>query len=226
MIIHTCLVHIPSSLDIEKVQGLLTPGLRAYTCLHYKSKIVPGNSLLLTEGLSTDAQVLIQLASNWGVNVYVVVRSIEEEKILLNLQIINLKVLVIQPDCDLYDVAMEETDGLGFDHIVCTSTNVSNRDIIRSLAVHGTWVTTESLQLDPPESTVLLQKNANISFLCGNTWLLAPTQQGRLVHIMKDILETVATGSLRISAFKTFTIDNINKAFCEQGTLEQILIKM
>lgn len=213
-------------MDLSNLYGLLTPGLRAYTNLHYKMKISQGDIVLLLDGVSVDGQLTLQLASLLGAHCLVVAHSVEEEDTILSLGISNIKILLQSGD-DLYQAVMEETRGLGVDHIVdCSESALPNRDIIKCLSINGTWITDSPIQLDPPESKMLLYKNASISFLFEPSWTLAPSQLGRLLHILQDLIEKVSKGQLKVLLQKTFPIEDISKAIQFSEKSAQVLVKM
>jgi hypothetical protein len=53
------------------------------------------------------------------------------------------------------------------------------------------------LQLDPPHSRLLFLRCASVGFLFEQAWILSTSQQGRYQHILMDIMEKVATKTLR-----------------------------
>ena len=68
----------------------------------------------------------------------------------------------------------------------------SKHDLISCLAAHGKWVTMVSdLQLDPPDSQLLYWKGGSVCFLNEFVWGLSGTQQGRLLHVLADVVAKV-----------------------------------
>ncbi|XP_040905234.1 quinone oxidoreductase-like protein 1 isoform X2 [Toxotes jaculatrix] len=53
------------------------------------------------------------------------------------------------------------------------------------------------LQLDPPDCRLLHLKSASVSFLNPEVWTASSAQQGRYLHILKDIVEKMSAGVLR-----------------------------
>lgn len=110
---------------------------------------------------------------------------------------------------DLVDSCLEETGGLGVD-IVIDSVRLYDEepeaqrhcphkhDLLTLLSVGGHWVTTEQhLQLDPPDSHILFLKAASLSFLNDEVWITSRAKQGRYLHILKDVMDKLCTGTFR-----------------------------
>ncbi len=53
-----------------------------------------------------------------------------------------------------------------------------------------------SRQLDPPDSEQLFLRGASLSFLFSQAWLLSPLNQGRYIHILRDLLEKVGAAAI------------------------------
>lgn len=66
--------------------------------------------------------------------------------------------------------------------------HLENEMIIRLLSMHGHWVRTTPIQLDPPQSNLLTIKSCSISFLYLHSHILAPTQYGRFRHILDEAI--------------------------------------
>lgn len=118
---------------------------------------------------------------------------------------------------------MEESGQMGVDHLIqldplqsltpSSSTNAIRRlDLIHALAPQGTWVCGEALQLDPPESTILLRKGASLAFCFQPVWLLAPTQQGRFLHVLDTIMDLASRGILKTRAITTYPLERARLA--------------
>ncbi|XP_061693291.1 quinone oxidoreductase-like protein 1 isoform X2 [Syngnathoides biaculeatus] len=121
----------------------------------------------------------------------------------------------------LLPAVLEETGGLGVDIVVDQGVSLREKeqpeeeeeeeeeeeaatflphkhDIISVLAVGGHWVTSQQdLQLDPPDSRLMFLKSASVSFLNSQVWLASSSQQGRYLHILRDIVEKMSSGVLR-----------------------------
>lgn len=68
------------------------------------------------------------------------------------------------------------------------------------------------MQLDPPESRLLLLKGASLSFLFDQLWLLAPTQQGRMLHVLNDILDKVSRGLVKPKIAQVYPLERARQA--------------
>lgn len=106
---------------------------------------------------------------------------------------------------------------------------VSKTDIIRCLAVQGQWVTrTPDLQLDPPESRQLHMRCASLGFLFPEVWLMAPTQHGRYMHMLRDVMDKVASGQLTpMVQSKMYPVDKIRQAHrdVQSGKMGNVVIR-
>ena len=72
------------------------------------------------------------------------------------------------------------------------------RSLLKSLAAHGSWVTrSKSMQLDPDETEIMSLKNASLSFIFPQAWLLSPSKQGKFLHVLDAVMRSVAEGQLR-----------------------------
>nr|XP_006811488.1 PREDICTED: quinone oxidoreductase-like protein 1-like [Saccoglossus kowalevskii] len=132
----------------------------------------------------------------------------------------------------LLNSCLEETGGLGVDVIIDNGVSMhmyedenitgspakskkdkhlpSKHEIIMSLGVGGRWITSQNnLQLDPPDSQLLYFKGASVSFLFDSFWTLSSGQQGRYQHILKDIINKVANGTLRPNISQKLPLEKV-----------------
>ncbi|XP_020360079.1 quinone oxidoreductase-like protein 1 isoform X1 [Oncorhynchus kisutch] len=212
------LVQKPEKLRWVEVAGAIRDGLRAYTALHTLARMVSGHTLLVLDGASPFGVLSIQLAHYHGVKVLASALSSEDQKFLEQLRpsvgvresLVARVIGVWDTKVDLVDSCLEETGGLGVDIVIDSGVRLHEEepearcllpykhDIITLLGVGGHWVTTEqNLQLDPPDSRSLFLKAASLSFLNEEVWGASSARQGRYLHIMKDIVEKLSTGTLR-----------------------------
>uniref|UniRef100_A0A8C8JNW7 Enoyl reductase (ER) domain-containing protein n=1 Tax=Oncorhynchus tshawytscha TaxID=74940 RepID=A0A8C8JNW7_ONCTS len=205
------LVQKPEKLRWVEVAGAIRDGLRAYTALHTLARMASGHTLLVLDGASPFGVLSIQLAHYHGVKVLASALSSEDQKFLEQLRPSVARVIgVWDTKVDLVDSCLEETGGLGVDIVIDSGVRLHEEepearcllpykhDIITLLGVGGHWVTTEqNLQLDPPDSRSLFLKAASLSFLNEEVWGASSARQGRYLHIMKDIVEKLSTGTLR-----------------------------
>ncbi|XP_069492331.1 quinone oxidoreductase-like protein 1 isoform X3 [Ambystoma mexicanum] len=174
-------VHKPEKISWHEAAGTIRDGLRAYTALHYLSHLAPEKSLLVMDGASTLGTIAIQLAHSRGAKVISTAHSVEDKQYLE-----KLRPTVVR----LFEHG--ETAALSLPLLP------HKHDLITLLAVGGHWVTTmENLQLDPPDSHCLFLKGATISFLNDEIWSLSSAQQGKYLHILKDVMEKLSTGIFR-----------------------------
>ncbi|XP_069000255.1 quinone oxidoreductase-like protein 1 isoform X2 [Embiotoca jacksoni] len=207
------LVQKPEKLSSLCVAGALRDGLRAYTALHTHARVAAGHTLLVMDGASSFGLMCIQLACYHGVKVLTTSHSSQKHTFLEQLRPSVARVIpVYSSSSDLLPVVLEETGGLGVDIVVDSGVHLHEKeeeheekkflphkhDIISVLGAGGHWVTShQDLQLDPPDCRLLYLKSASLSFLNPEVWTASSAQQGRYLHILKDIVEKMSTGVLR-----------------------------
>ncbi|XP_034083781.1 quinone oxidoreductase-like protein 1 isoform X1 [Gymnodraco acuticeps] len=212
------LVQKPEKLSPVCVAGALRDGLSAYTALHTHARMAAGHTLLVLDGGSSFGLMCIQLACYHGVKVFTTSHTAEEHTFLEQLRpsvgvqdALVAKVIPVYKDqSELLSVVMEETGGLGVDIVIDSGVRLQEKesdetkllphkhDIISVLGVGGHWVTShKELQLDPPDCRLLHLKSASLTFLNHEVWTASSAQQGRYLHILKDIVEKMSTGVLR-----------------------------
>ncbi|XP_023601367.1 quinone oxidoreductase-like protein 1 isoform X4 [Myotis lucifugus] len=174
------LVHKPEKVSWTEAAGTVRDGVRAYTALHYLSRLAPGKWVLIMDGASALGTIAIQLAHHRGARVISTACSPEDKQYLEGLR--PALVRLYSKD----DEPAAELQLLPHKH-----------DILTLLGVGGHWVTTEeNLQLDPPDSHCLFLKGATVAFLNDEVWNLSNVQQGKYLCVLKDVMEKLATGVL------------------------------
>ncbi|XP_041803912.1 quinone oxidoreductase-like protein 1 isoform X2 [Chelmon rostratus] len=207
------LVQKPEKLSSVCVAGALRDGLCAYTALHTHARMAAGHTLLVMDGASSFGLMCIQLACYHGAKVLTTSHSPQKHTFLEQLRPSVAKVIpVYNSSSDLLPVVLEETGGLGVDIIIDSGVRLHGEeeesegtkllphkhDIISVLGVGGHWVTShKDLQLDPPDCRLLYLKSASVTFLNHEVWTASSAQQGRYLHILKDIVDKMSAGVLR-----------------------------
>nr|XP_020462310.1 quinone oxidoreductase-like protein 1 isoform X2 [Monopterus albus] len=206
------LVQKPEKLSSVCAVGALRDGLCAYTALHTHARMAAGHTLLVMDGASPFGLMCIQLACYHGVKVLTTSHSPQKHTFLQQLRPSIARVIPVDNgSSDLLPVVMEETGGLGVDIVIDSGVRLQEEeeseeakllphkhDIISVLGVGGHWVTShQDLQLDPPDCRLLFLKSASVSFLNPEVWTASSAQQGRYLHILKDVVEKMSAGVLR-----------------------------
>uniref|UniRef100_A0A673C480 Enoyl reductase (ER) domain-containing protein n=1 Tax=Sphaeramia orbicularis TaxID=375764 RepID=A0A673C480_9TELE len=206
------LVQKPEKLSSVCVAGALRDGLCAYTALHTQAHMAAGHTLLVMDGASSFGLMCIQLACYHGVKVLTTSHSPQKHTFLEQLRPSVARVIpVYNGSSDLLPVVLEETGSLGVDIVIDSGVCLQEEegpddvkllphkhDIISVLGVGGHWITShQDLQLDPPDCRLLHLKSASVSFLNPEVWTASSAQQGRYLHILKDIVEKMSAGVLR-----------------------------
>uniref|UniRef100_A0A1A8K7T4 Crystallin, zeta (Quinone reductase)-like 1 n=1 Tax=Nothobranchius kuhntae TaxID=321403 RepID=A0A1A8K7T4_NOTKU len=211
------LVQKPQKLSSTCVAGALRDGLCAYTALHTHAHMAAGHTLLVMDGASPFGLMCIQLACYHGLKVLTTSHSQQQHTFLEQLRpsvgvqdpLVVRVIPVHDGSSDLLSAVLEETGGLGVDIVIDSGVSLQEKeeeekllphkhDIISVLGVGGHWVTShQDLQLDPPDCRLLHLKSASVSFLNPEVWTASSAQQGRYLHILKDVVEKMSAGVLR-----------------------------
>ncbi|KDR10806.1 Quinone oxidoreductase-like protein 1 [Zootermopsis nevadensis] len=209
----------PHGVSFVDAAGCIGDSVKAYTALHYLGKLSSGDTVLVLDGASSFGSICIQLAHHWGAKVLTTSSSEDEKLYLQNMEVELAQIIELnEKNSSLKSAAMLETGNLGVDIVVDqgiaqypqsssiydnrlqNSLNLlpSKHDVISCLAVGGRWITSNSnLQLDPPNSRLMYLRCASLGFLFEQAWMLSSAQQGRYQHILMDIMEKVATKTIR-----------------------------
>uniref|UniRef100_A0A671QI66 Enoyl reductase (ER) domain-containing protein n=1 Tax=Sinocyclocheilus anshuiensis TaxID=1608454 RepID=A0A671QI66_9TELE len=205
------LLYFPYKVSWFEAAAVIKDGLRAYTALHTLARMAAGQTVLVLDGAGPFGVLAIQLAHYHGVKVLATALSPEDQKFLEELRPSVARVIrVWDSKEDLVDSCLEETGGLGVDIIIDSGVRLYDEepeaqrhcphkhDLLTLLSVGGHWVTTEQhLQLDPPDSHILFLKAASLSFLNDEVWTTSRAKQGRYLHILKDVMDKLCTGTFR-----------------------------
>ncbi|XP_076159737.1 quinone oxidoreductase-like protein 1 [Alosa pseudoharengus] len=207
------LVPQPEKVSWVSAAGAVRDGLRAYTALHTLAHMAVGQTLLVLDGASPFGVLAIQLAHYHGVKVLATAHSPDDLKFLEQLRPSVARVIgVWDAKVDLVESCLEETGGLGVDIVIDAGVKLYDEepesqqkqqlphkhDIITLLGVGGHWVTMEdNLQLDPPDTHSLFLKAASLSFLNDEVWTASAAREGRYLHILRDVMEKLSTGTFR-----------------------------
>ncbi|XP_028325381.1 quinone oxidoreductase-like protein 1 isoform X1 [Gouania willdenowi] len=214
------LVQKPEKLSSVCVAAALRDGLCAYTALHTHARMAAGQTVLVMDGASPFGLMCVQLAGYHGAKVLTTSHSPDTHAFLEQLrpsvgvqEPLVARVIPVYTGSDMLPLVLEETGGLGVDIVVDSGVRLQEEndretdedkllphkhDIISALGVGGHWVTShQDLQLDPPDCRLLHLKSASISFLNPEVWTASSAQQGRYLHILKDIVEKMSAGVLR-----------------------------
>ncbi|XP_037321710.2 quinone oxidoreductase-like protein 1 isoform X1 [Pungitius pungitius] len=212
------LVQKPEKVSSACAAGALRDALCAYTALHTHARVAAGHTLLVMDGASSFGLMCIQLACYHGVKVFTTSHSPQQHAFLEQLRpsvgvpdpLVAKVIPVFNGPSDLLPAVEEETGGLGVDIVIDSGVRLHEEeseetkllphkhDVISVLGVGGHWVTSQKdLQLDPPDSRSLYLKSASLSFLNHEVWTASSAQQGRYLHILKDIVEKMSAGVLR-----------------------------
>ncbi|XP_075449940.1 quinone oxidoreductase-like protein 1 isoform X2 [Ascaphus truei] len=208
------LVPKPGKVTWVESAGTIRDGLCVYTALHFLARLGPGKSVLVMDGASPFGTLAIQLSHHRGATVIATAYSEEDKQYLEKLIPSVARVIdMSKGNANLAESCLEETGGLGVDIVLDAGVRLYNKedlittkpqlvphkhDIITLLAIGSHWVTREeNLQLDPPNSRSLFLKGASLSFLNDEMWNLSNAQQGKYLHILKDVMEKLSTGIFR-----------------------------
>jgi NADPH:quinone reductase-like Zn-dependent oxidoreductase len=221
---HSCcisefdIVKLPESVDFESAACCIGDGIRAYIALHYLGHIQSGDTILVMDAATAFGSLAVQLAHGCGCKVLAVIANDQDRSHLQKLSSAPEHIIEVDSKTAmsaLYSSVMEETGRLGVDVFIDNGVRLfvndedqrnygeirmlpTKHDVISCLAVGGRWITScPSLQLDPPNSVQLFLRGSSVSFLFEHSWSLSAVRQGRLLHIMQDVVSKLADGSLK-----------------------------
>jgi len=207
-------VHKPPSVPFEIACTLVGPGLTAMTALHYKFNLKGGDSILVLNGASLSGQIAIQLALSRSAKVITTISS-NKQKEFIHTTLGIEKIIDLQKE-SLVSCVLEETGGVGVDFVFDATTTdsyennfeiVPKNSIIQVLAPNGCWGTPHNIQIDPPQAQILALKGVSLVFLFRHSWTLFSTQQGRLLHILQDLMTKAENHTLepkKVNYFEFF----------------------
>lgn len=250
------LVAKPDLLTHEEACSGLMSGVRAFTALHYHLQLKPGQFLLFFPPPWGADGLVVQLAAHIGAKVIVAVANSEALNLFGDCGTHVVRVIDVTSE-SLIDAVLEETGHTGVHTIldyrslysldnVFSETKIddyegdkgaqhsdtqytSQKELIRCLGVGGRWCSSNpSLQLDPPDSAALFLRGGSLSFVFEQTWLLAPQQHGKLLHMMNEILCKASTGALKPALCKLYPLEKIRQAHRDIINLAvgKVIIKM
>eukprot|EP01121_Diplochlamys_sp_Union-15-3_P002719 TRINITY_DN1246_c0_g1_i1.p1 TRINITY_DN1246_c0_g1~~TRINITY_DN1246_c0_g1_i1.p1 ORF type:complete len:334 (-),score=58.29 TRINITY_DN1246_c0_g1_i1:103-1104(-) len=218
-------VEKPKELSFEEAAGSASYGLRAFSVLHYKLRLTRGETILIMNGASASGHITLQLASHWGAKIITTGTTSQEFNYLKQIKADIVRIIDLNSE-NLVETVMEETGSLGVDFIlenpdfaITSKYNISRRDFIKCLAVHGTWVTCNQLQLDPPDTKQLFLKDASVVFCFEPSWLLSQSQQGRYLHVLSDLAKMLSTKTIKCSIHSTVTLDKVKEVVGSEAPL-------
>ncbi|XP_004209592.2 quinone oxidoreductase-like protein 1 isoform X1 [Hydra vulgaris] len=240
------LVQKPESVSHLDASCSIGDGVKAYTALFYQAKLLSNETILIFGASKGYGILAVQLAKSLRAKVIVIGASDEEMEFFKSMQpkpdcIIDMRT----KNCDLINICMEETGGIGIDCIIDDGVEMysdefkeaktafkflpSKHELITCLAAGGRWITTQSdLQVDPPDSETLFLKCASIHFLFEDVWTLSRSAQGKYLHILNDIMAKVEAGTLRPTVHHTVFLDDCvdNLPHILDSTIGKVVIKI
>uniref|UniRef100_A0A673II52 Quinone oxidoreductase-like protein 1 n=1 Tax=Sinocyclocheilus rhinocerous TaxID=307959 RepID=A0A673II52_9TELE len=201
------LVQKPEKVSWVEAAAVIKDGLRAYTALHTLARMAAGQTVLVLDGAGPFGVLAIQLAHYHGVKVLATASSPEDQKFLEELRPSVARVIrVWDSKQDLVDSCLEETGGLGVDIIIDSGVRLyeekpeAQRHSLIFTLLHYTFNTINFIlfsKLDPPDSHILFLKAASLLFLNDEVWTTSRAKQGRYLHILKDVMDKLCTGTFR-----------------------------
>ncbi|XP_059471488.1 quinone oxidoreductase-like protein 1 [Neocloeon triangulifer] len=204
-------VPIPDGVSYSESAATIGDAVKVYTALHYLGKLNTGDTVLVIGGAISLMSIFVQLTHHWSARTIAAVTSLEAKARINGLNLSSVLVIDASEPKGLKSRVMLETGDLGADIIVsqlsCHQENIpSLHEIISCLSVGGRLITSNpQTQLDPPQSRQLLLRCASVGYLFEQAWTLSSAQQGRYQHILMDIMEKVATKTLKPLIHTTIT---------------------
>ncbi|XP_014672673.1 PREDICTED: quinone oxidoreductase-like protein 1 isoform X2 [Priapulus caudatus] len=226
---------IPSSLSHELAAGSVGDCVRAYTALYYLAHLQRDETVLVLNAASPFGTMVLQLAIQWGASQVFCTVCDKDEQFFLE-DVLKLSSVIVMENVQsgniLQKKVLDQTAGLGIDIIVDSGVNMfrvedgiqvnpqlpHKHDVISMLATGGRWVTSQAnLQLDPPDSHLLHLKCASVCHLFEHAWLLSPSRLGCYQHILKDSMEKLCDGKLRVHIQEKVNLEEVPDAMKSLG---------
>lgn len=209
-------VKIPSemmNISEQHIVGSILPGLRAHVAFSGKCGYLrAGESVLIVNAASGEAQIAVQIAARRGAKVFCTVSSEEEWNLLQDLGVDIERIIDTRRE-KLKDVIMEETGGLGLDWILDAQGTLSINTIISFMGFHARIITTSfEAQYNLAVCRQLLLKNISLSFLFEQTYALGSTQQGKLIHMLNEILQDLKKKNIHVQIQGVYPPEKIREA--------------
>ncbi|CAB3366205.1 Hypothetical predicted protein [Cloeon dipterum] len=203
------IVPIRDSVSFVEASATIGEAVKVYTSLHYLGRLNTSDTVLLIGGSVSIINMFIQLTHHWNARIIIATANSSEAKQQIDNEFLRLASFIDVGWKELKSKVMFETGDLGADIIVnlmsSSKINVpSLHEVISCLSVGGRLISANpQLQLDPPQSRQLMLRCASVGFLFDQAWNLSSAQQGRYQHILMDIMEKVATGTVKPLIHKT-----------------------
>lgn len=203
----------PTSVDHSAACSVLGAGLKSYYAIHCKFRVRAGDSILILNGGTAMGIIAIQLALELQAIVFATVETETHRELLTNLFGKDVHIIDVATT-NLCRAIMTETGGIGVDYLLeseLSSVTLSASEVAQLVAPLGTWGLSRDIQIDPPVSAILLLKGISVTFLFNQAWSFFRTQQGRLLHILAELMKKLETGKLK-PHFQTFPLTQLEEA--------------
>mmetsp|Transcript_700 Transcript_700/g.2351 ORF Transcript_700/g.2351 Transcript_700/m.2351 type:complete len:535 (-) Transcript_700:147-1751(-) len=197
----------------NQLVGAILPGIRAYMAFSEScGQLKAGELILITDAASSEAHVAVQVAANRGAKVFCAVKSEHEWNLVQDLGVDIARVIDERRE-KLMEVILEETGGMGLDWIMDTHGTLKIDEIVPMMAPHSKILTTSvDAQYSMAICRQLLLKNITLSFMCELTYVLSNTQQGKLLHMLKQIVNDLKNQRMRVNIHGVYTPEKIREA--------------
>ncbi|XP_023601368.1 quinone oxidoreductase-like protein 1 isoform X5 [Myotis lucifugus] len=173
------LVHKPEKVSWTEAAGTVRDGVRAYTALHYLSRLAPGKWVLIMDGASALGTIAIQLAHHRGARVISTACSPEDKQYLEGLRPALARVIDVSGGkAHVAESCLEETGGLGVDIVLDAGVRLYSKDD------------------EPAAELQLLPHKHDILTLLGVGGHWVTTEENLQLRVLKDVMEKLATGVL------------------------------
>lgn len=218
------LAHKPKNLTMEEAAALPLVAITAWEALFNRTRLTPGQDILIHAATGGVGHIAIQLAKWRGATVYTTASS--QEKLEIGTRL-GADVTINYREESVHDYVQKYTDGKGFDVVFDT---VGGENLDRSFeaaAVHGTIIAIAARSthdLSPVHSKGL---SLHVTFMLLK--ILNKDLHKHYGEILKKVARVVEEGKLRpLLDSNIFTFDEVSKAheYMESGkTIGKIVLK-
>lgn len=180
---HTLVV--PDNSNLKAITCSILSGVRGYNIFLYKVKISVGDTVLVMNGAHASQLLTLQLAVQSG---GYVTTSCSNEKEIGIVRSLGGSITIYDTRSETLDDLVKKTSGLGFDLIIDDG-NLSIEKVWKYIAMKGKFCTPYPQEITPLFAQSLFFSEITIIPIFEQLWVLAPTQMGRFLHILRKIVD-------------------------------------
>ncbi|KAL0480796.1 hypothetical protein AKO1_006937 [Acrasis kona] len=228
-------VPMPKRISYEKAAASIMPSLRAFNALYYVANIKQGEFIFVPRGAHVMNRALIQMALCTQCHVITTVCSDAEVNALQDIVMVDrsfsnnsvddddslspnrprLKVIDTRNSAgQLKNIVLEETGHLGVDCVVLCGDEQEEfiDDCLLMMATHASLLSpSQNIDLNIARCRHMFFKGIKFGFLFEQSWVLSTSQQGRFLHMLKEVMNRVGN-EVDVPISQTYSLEKIREA--------------